>query len=232
MYLTSKMKDTERIQKVLDKCGATRHELNTVHWRKMRGIQRAFSKMLDVPKKVSGGLNQYFHYKNGGYPSENSPPRYEDAAEKLANMFIGAEFIDESEVINRFLEKKFGLKLVRVRHAAKLKRKALAPLEQRKLQDMGISHLEEIKDDKKLFSELHKIMDETQCNICQLSDSIKYTGFAQVEKKMKGLRKSSFIRLVGTKAAGIKSPAVGRIRKNETLCDVAQLNAACSLHLE
>ena len=86
-------------------------------------------------------MNQYFHYKGGGYPRENSPPRYADAADKLANMFIGAEYIGEGSVINKYLEKEFGLKLVHTTPLAPLKMKKMSSDIRAKFKAGNLEHL-------------------------------------------------------------------------------------------
>jgi cell fate (sporulation/competence/biofilm development) regulator YmcA (YheA/YmcA/DUF963 family) len=212
----------QRIKGVIEKCGKIRVELNSVHWRRMNKIQRVFATVFDIPIKTAAGLNQYFHYKDGGYPKPDSPPRYADASDKLAHMFIGAEFIGEGNTINEYLEKNFGLKLVRVREPKALKLR-FTDRAKNLMAAANVMHLQKIKKPIQFFRTLLDEMNDTQTTICQMSDEIKYTQYEKVQRKH--LKKSSFIKAVNTKAASIRSRKKGSINKNDTICEAELLKS-------
>jgi hypothetical protein len=205
-----------KIKEIIENCGNIRVELNTVHWHRMNKIQRVFSTVFDIPIKTAAGLNQYFHYKNGGYPKADSPPRYVDASDKLAYMFIGAEFIGEDIVINEYLEKKHGIKLVRIKQPMPLKIN-LTKKANKFIESAQVIHLKKIKNPNKFFNELLYIMNDVQTKICQMSDEIKYTQFEKV--KLKHLKKSSFIKAVITKAASLRSQQRGLEKRGNIICE-------------
>jgi hypothetical protein len=211
----------KNITKIIDDCGNIRVTLNQVHWRRMHCIQRTYARLFGISVKVAAGLNQYFHYKGGGYPRENSPPRYADAADKLANMFIGADYIGEGHVINKYLERNFGLKLVRTKAAPPLKMRKITKDLNKNFVAGKLEHLKGITDPQEMFIALLHEMDATQGTICQMSDQIKYAGFASASKQMKSgkLKKSSFLKIVGTKAASIRSAIKGTQRKRDSIDD-------------
>jgi hypothetical protein len=212
---------TKNITKIIDDCGNIRVTLNQVHWRRMNCIQRTYSKLFGISIKAAAGLNQYFHYKDGGYPRDNSPPRYADAADKIANMFIGADYIGESDVINKHLERKFGLKLVRTKAAPPLKMRKITKDLNKNFVAAKIEHLKGITDPQEMFMALLQEMDSTQITICQLSDKIKYAGYANASQQIKSgkLKKSSFLKIIGAKAASIRSRVKGSQRKRDSIDD-------------
>ena len=191
----------------------------------MNKIQRLFVDRFGIPLKQAAGLNQFYHYKNGGYPSEDSPPRYKQAAEKLGYMFLGAECIGEENLINDYLESEFGLKLTRVDAKPVLKVKPETKKSKTLFKLSGVSaRIQKITAPKKLFRALLEEMDNIQVNICQMSDKIKYVHFAKVKKQLNSAayKKSTFFKGVAAEAAVIRSTIKGKKKKQE-LNDEAQI---------
>jgi hypothetical protein len=136
--------EQQTIKSIIEKCGKIRIELNSVHWRRMNKIHRIFATVFDIPIKTAAGLNQFYHYKDGGYPTEKSPPRYAVACDDIAHMFIGAEFISEENIINEYLEKTHGLKLVRISEPKALELR-ITPKAKKLMGEADVLHLSEIK---------------------------------------------------------------------------------------
>lgn len=219
------MKNKGKIRDTFATAGQLRVDLNSIWWKKMNKIQRLFVALYGIPLKQASGLNQFYHYKNGGYPNEDSPPRYKAAAEKLAYMFLGAECIGEEHLINEYLEKEFGIKLTRTSAKPPLKLKKFNARIEKLFVESGVpAVLKKLTDPKKLFKKLLCEMDAIQVKICQMSDTIKYVHFSKVKKQLnnENYKKGSFFKGVAAEAASIRSATKGKIKK-ESLIDEAQI---------
>jgi hypothetical protein len=212
------MKNLKKIQATFTAAGVVRNELNSVHWKRMNSVQRLIANLYDIPLKQVSGLNQFWHYRNGGYPSESSPPRYEVAAEKLANMYLGAECIGKEGLINKYLERVFGLKIIRVAEKPKLKLNKFNKKTNSLFTMLNLSEsLTTITNPLKLFKLLLNEMDDIQVKICTLSDKIKYEHFATIKNVLKedSYKKSTFIKSVAAEAANVKAIVLGKKKKSD-----------------
>jgi hypothetical protein len=60
---------------LLNECAATRHEMDSKLWVRMRLLGDAFTYVTKEPYKVFKHLLDLYHYRNGGWPKASTPPR-------------------------------------------------------------------------------------------------------------------------------------------------------------
>jgi hypothetical protein len=190
----------------LEEAALIRKELNEVEWKRMGKVQELFELMFDKPKEHMRRINDAYYYINGGYPSPNSDPRWKTAAKALGAMFFYMEAMGDPEVINNFLQKEFGLKLVVV-EKRELKFKTANQANKAKIAKLAKELKIPLKDSTKPLDALRMLKDEAgaiQSVICQGSNKIKRTIYNQV-KAVTDVRVGDFQKTVAVRVAKLKS---------------------------
>lgn len=72
---------------LLDECADVRHEIDSRLWTQMRLLGEAFCHLTGEPYKVFKNLLDLWHYRNGGWPKETTPPRIWSAIARFINAY-------------------------------------------------------------------------------------------------------------------------------------------------
>lgn len=194
----------ETFKQVVETCAETRHEINSVLWKRMGAIQSAMAILFGKEKKWYAELNNAYHYREGGYPGPNSAPRHESAADKVAIMFLVLEKAGHEGLVADYLRNAYGLQLTRVSDEHAVTRLSRPDLDA--LKDLEVDVDLTLSDDA-LYKYLLDVMDNLQTEICQKADSIKIDSFEGLKEAFpeKKLEKGRFVRTVNAKALEHKS---------------------------
>lgn len=76
----------EEFKEILDNCATIRHKLDNELWPKLRTYGDAFTYVTEEPWAGYKFLLDMYHYRNGGWPSDKTPPR----VWSIINRFAGA----------------------------------------------------------------------------------------------------------------------------------------------
>lgn len=204
----------ESFKEVVDTCAHIRYDISSVLSKRLSKIQEAFTVLYGKDKSWYKSLNNAYHYRHGGYPSESSSPKYETVAEKLGQMFCTLEYVGMEDMINNYLRRHFGVVLQRVEDTQKIVRLSNPDMEA--FEKTGLS-IDLDLDDVELYKNLLERMDSTQSEICEKSDSIKIDSFEGLADSFPnaGLSKSTFVRAVNTKALEYKDTEKAESKKEK-----------------
>lgn len=206
-----------KFQLSVDKCSEVRYYINNVLWKNMKNAKKAFSTIFGMDPSWYSALNDAYHYRNGGYPFPDSPPRYQDAANRLAKMFLTLKFADMEEMVNKYLRVNYGLELVEVNPVNAIKRQD--NLTEEKIngfikEDPNIP-LNMEQSDKELFKNMLEYMDNLQTDICQNSNFIKRDKFKELKDEFPDvIKKGHFLTSVGLGAIKLKNEDKFKKKKN------------------
>jgi hypothetical protein len=78
---------------LLDECADIRHEIDSKMWTQMRILGDAFSYLTKEPYAVFKHLLDLWHYRNGGWPKDTTPPRIWSSI---------ARFIHDYDLLNQY----------------------------------------------------------------------------------------------------------------------------------
>lgn len=202
----------------VQKSSNIRFDLNNNLWPKLNAMQECLAILFDVPASYTKNLVQAVYYKNGGYPSENSPPKHTVLVEKVSQMYIMLKMINQDDLIKEeFL--KFGLKI----DDSELR----LPISQnyRMADDKFVKNLEKSEIDfnfakplsnKELVEYFLEAMCEIQGEICKKADEIKIHQYDKINKRFpKKLKKKNFVAVVNTLATKLKNEELGVSKKED-----------------
>ena len=179
------------VEDVLEEAAGVRGELNDVLWKEYRQWAVLFADAFDVPKPTLKRLNDLVYYQ-GGYPSDNSPPKSESVALRFGEAFRLLHTVGRTEDLNVHL-RKLGLEC-RVIDKAKM----AMPLKDRRpgegLQKFAKSEgkaLPKWKEEevRRWFVD---ICCKLQSTICDKANYIKKDLYPKATKRMSELRKKDF----------------------------------------
>jgi hypothetical protein len=207
------------LQQAVEKSSETRFELNTYHWPKLSAIQNVMAQVFGIPLSFVKNLHQAYYYRNGGYPSENSPPRYDPPARKAAEMYIMLSMIGKEGYIENIF-KEYGITI-------SFDTQPEMNFDLRGVEDDFSKHLEKSEmdinfngplSDEEIFDYFLEAMTEVQADICNMADSIKIDAFEKIDKQFpKKLKKNKFLNVVKIKAAQKQSEEKAEKQKGETV---------------
>ena len=211
------MKNTAKLKTILSESGEIRYHLTTKLWPQMNKTFKLFAEVFGITSKQAADLNQFYHYRNGGYPNENSPARYKVACDKVADMFISASHAGMSDTISKYLEKAHGIKIQLVK-PKKLKYNTSSTKAGRFIKFTETERIfAEAESPEEAFIALMHFMNSLQTDICGKSDKIKYNNFNRASKEISNpdFKKSSFIKGVHAEAAQLKSKEKGFAKRKK-----------------
>ncbi|MFA5025089.1 MAG: hypothetical protein WC503_01080 [Candidatus Shapirobacteria bacterium] len=208
------MKNEEFYKESVDTCVEVRTEINEDLYR--RGIypaKKVGELVLGLEKKFYKLIHDMIYYE-GGYPSENSPPRLNEFLDRFIVLVKWFGLLNREEEINSYLSES-GITLAD--NNKKEDRKIF-------LGEKGPEELEEImKNWNIIFDEpieefnttkklMEKLLDKTlgiQRIVCELADSIKVDTAKKVKEKCE-IKPPYFIRTVNTKAKEVLAKKNGK----------------------
>lgn len=206
-----------------------RFDLNQIEWKAMNKIQTILREILDEDHQTIRALNDCYHYKDGGYPNPDSPPRSENAVDRLAKMFKYVNMLGDGEMINTYMRQKYGMEIVVV-NKDQNQLLALNLEKEKKLNklqaDLG-TDVDFSARPIEVVRQFVQIMDAQQGVICRKSNSIKNDLFGELDLiHPKKVKKGDFLTSVSMAAQELKKADSGKkakaklIEKNEILQEV------------
>lgn len=193
------MENLEIYEKKLDESAKIRLELNDVYRNKMSELVAMFNYIFPDDKKEIYKLLKDMLYYQGGYPSENTPPKLDILLERFVNVYRFYKFLGIDKIDNYLSS--FGINI------------QYTPID-----DGEIEPNKSFQDawdylfpNKKILTSKREILKhildkgmELQSEICKKSDTIKITIAKQIEKECK-IKKPHFVKAVNLKYKEIKS---------------------------
>lgn len=100
----------KRIITIIDECATTRQNLNAVLWPKLKLICLAYQHACNGDPTDFWDMLQFYHYRSGGYPNENTPPKLWSVIDKYRravdlNAMFGYDLLEK-------WNKRFGLEII------------------------------------------------------------------------------------------------------------------------
>lgn len=179
-----------------------RQELNNVLWKDYQNLQIVFEALYgeNLLKKISDA-----NYYQGGYPSENSPPRIESISKSIAQVAKYFALLGRLDEVNTVL-KEYGLRIESFEDAVQYNPSGVN--ENKKKIERALKKVRdkysdfEVLDDKQAM--LEWFLEKTknlQGVICSRADEIKIEIFGKVELLDNTIDKTGFTSAVNIAAA-------------------------------
>lgn len=196
----------KKYEDYVQECAATRRDLDTILHPTYGELKKAFELVFGEHGFGKGDFKRLADmvYYQGGYPSENSPPKEVALADDVARVLHLENILDRDTFKEYLKERGIEVKLTTV-----VERDGTWSLESDKEDDLknylagaGIQG-----SPPRMYHEfLNTLVDralEMQKEICQTADTIKVDAAAEVETKFK-IKKGSFIKAVNLAAVKLR----------------------------
>lgn len=217
------MQNEKDIEDAIIEGAGIRKDLNTSEWPRIKSMFKVFEQLFGESWKDIRAVVDAYHYRNGGYPNETSPPRHHSSADKIARMYRYLEILGDAEMVNSYLRENYGIEF----HVVDKQKAGIKPI------PSGVWHSEEFK---KILEEsciqidptmteteiLRKVVDAgdaQQSQICTMSNAIKRDLYEKVKALDSNITKGAFTKTVVMKAKEMVKPEKALKEKHKMLED-------------
>lgn len=167
------MKNTELFETKLDEATEIRKHIQDDLRKEYNEYKLLFKSFTGEEGKVLKHVVDQYHYREGGYPNESSPPKHQELVEKFAQMVLYFDLIGFSKLYKEELDK-WGI-TVKVNQGSEIQN---VPVVEEALEVIETTSLKRlIKSKKPMYKEVIKAFvlhcDGLQGEICANSNEIK-----------------------------------------------------------